>query len=1128
MNFYPSVLLDVFVKTYAFKLTFAHMRLMGNIVHWHSMNSVVRYALGLGLLLGGPSWVFAFSPSSPSITCPPPAVGAFTGCYYDNLTLSGDPVFVRTDSQINFDWGSQSPDRSLQPLNFSARWQGNFTFNQGNYKFSVITSDGMRIYIDGNLILNAWRNQPPNYYVFNQAISQGTHLVVVEYYELQGGATAQISWQNTSPVNTLTPVISSFTSTPAGTAPGNPVTLAWNVSGATSVSIDHGVGDVTNRSSIAVSPATTTTYTLTASNSSGSSTAGAAVTVTAGSDVQPPTIPTLVSATGISATEADLAWTASSDNVGVAGYQIIRNGSAVKSVPATALAWADTTVSASATYVYSVKAYDGAGNYSNASNSMQVTIPTTPALPGACPGPATNAFTGCYYNNMTLSGDPVFVRTDSQINFDWGSQSPDRSLQPLNFSARWQGNFTFNQGNYKFSVITSDGMRIYIDGNVILDAWRDQPPNFYTANQTMSQGNHLIVVEYYERQGGAAAQISWQNTSPVNTLAPVISSFTSTPASVAPGSPVTLAWSVSGATSVSIDHGVGDVTNRSSIAVSPAQTTTYTLTASNNSGSSTAVAAVTVTAGSDVQPPTVPTLVSATATTATEADLAWTASSDNVGVAGYQIIRNGAVVKSVPATALAWADTTVSASATYVYSVKAYDGAGNYSNASNSMQVTIPAAPALPGACPGPATNAFTGCYYNNMTLSGNPVFVRTDSQIYFDWGSHSPDPSLQPLNFSARWQGNFTFSQGNYKFSVITSDGMRIYIDGNLILDAWLDQPPDFYTVNQTMSQGSHLIAVEYYERQGGATAQITWQNTSPVNTLAPVISSFTSTPSATAPGTPVTLAWSVSGATSVSIDHGVGDVTNRSSIAVSPAQTTTYTLTASNNSGSSTAVAAVTVTTGSDVQPPTAPTLVSATAISATEVDLAWTASSDNIGVAGYQILRNGTVIASIPGSALTYADTTGIAATTYSYTVNAYDAAGNHSALSNAVQATTADGPPISVTWYGGCWYEGTVGGVTGKFQAVDFSMVTPKPVAVQGSLFFGSTCDTSLGIDNMNDFNSLTGSTHMIQGFSYHHDEMPTSALYWMGDRTPDGQCPKGAPCSGCIHYTPSTPLCSNLP
>src|ERR1035437_7557776 len=321
------------------------------------MNTHFRHAFWVAALIGVPSGVPGFAAASSSITCPAPATGAFTGCYYNNMTLSGDPVFVRTDSQINFDWGNHSPDASLQPLDFSARWQGNFMFSQGNYTFSVVTSDGMRLYVDGNLILNAWRDQSPNSYTATQTVSQGSHLIVVEYYERLGGATAQVFWQNNSPVNSQAPVISSFTSTPTITAPGSPVTLAWNVSGATSVSIDNGVGDVTSRSNITVYPVQTTTYTLTASNSSGSITAVVTVTVSSGADTQPPTVPTLLSATAASATEVDLAWTASTDNVGVAGYQIFRNGSAISSVPGTVLTYADTTASAATTYIYTVNAY---------------------------------------------------------------------------------------------------------------------------------------------------------------------------------------------------------------------------------------------------------------------------------------------------------------------------------------------------------------------------------------------------------------------------------------------------------------------------------------------------------------------------------------------------------------------------------------------------------------------------------------------------------------------------------------------------------------------------------------------------------------------------------------------------
>lgn len=314
---------------------------------------------------------------------------------------------------------------------------------------------------------------------------------------------------------------------------------------------------------------------------------------------------------------------------------------------------------------------------------------------GSCPAPATAGFTGCYYNNTSLSGNPVFVRTDPQIDFYWGNGSPDNSLPPLNFSARWQGNFTFNQGNYAFTIVASDGIRLYVDGNLIIDRWRDQAPSMYTGSQTLSQGIHLIVVEYYEHTGGATAQVSWQNIVPVPQT-PVISSFTATPSSTTSGQPVTLSFSVSGAMAVSIDNGLGNVTNSTTAAVSPAQTTTYRLTASNSVGISTATATVTV-SSPDSQPPTSPTLVSTIAASATEVDLVWTASTDNVGVAGYQILRNGSFVSSISSPTLRFADTTVNSNSTYIYTVKAFDAAGNYSAASNGMQITTPSnAPVAP------------------------------------------------------------------------------------------------------------------------------------------------------------------------------------------------------------------------------------------------------------------------------------------------------------------------------------------------------------------------------------------------------------------------------------------------
>ena len=99
------------------------------------VNPYFRHALWFAVLFAMPSGVRCFGGTS-SVPCPAPATGAFTGCYYDNMALSGNPVFVRTDNQINFYWGNGSPDASLQPRNFSARWQGNFMFSQGNYTLS--------------------------------------------------------------------------------------------------------------------------------------------------------------------------------------------------------------------------------------------------------------------------------------------------------------------------------------------------------------------------------------------------------------------------------------------------------------------------------------------------------------------------------------------------------------------------------------------------------------------------------------------------------------------------------------------------------------------------------------------------------------------------------------------------------------------------------------------------------------------------------------------------------------------------------------------------------------------------------------------------------------------------------
>ena len=87
---------------------------------------------------------------------------------------------------------------------------------------------------------------------------------------------------------------------------------------------------------------------------------------------------------------------------------------------------------------------------------------------------------------------------------------------------------------------------------------------------------------------------------------------------------------------------------------------------------------------------------------------------------------------------------------------------------------------------------------------------------------------------------------------------------------------------------------------------------------------------------------------------------------------------------------------------QPPAAPTGVSATAVSPARIDLAWSAASDDWGIASYRINRDGALLATVAG--LSHADTTVNPATTYCYTVTAIDTGGNESPPSAPACAVT----------------------------------------------------------------------------------------------------------------------------
>ncbi len=127
---------------------------------------------------------------------------------------------------------------------------------------------------------------------------------------------------------------------------------------------------------------------------------------------------------------------------------------------------------------------------------------------------------GSYYAVRDLSGLPVFQRDDPVISFNWGSGSPRSDIPADDFSVRWTRRLAIGQaGSYRFRAEADDGVRLWVDGILVIDDWRDG----YRSNEAavnLSAGPHDLRMDFYEHLGGALAQLSWEYVPPTPTRTP--------------------------------------------------------------------------------------------------------------------------------------------------------------------------------------------------------------------------------------------------------------------------------------------------------------------------------------------------------------------------------------------------------------------------------------------------------------------------------------------------------------------------------------------------------------------------------------------------------------------------------
>jgi len=421
----------------------------------------------------------------------------------------------------------------------------------------------------------------------------------------------------------------------------------------------------------------------------------------------------------------------------------------------------------------------------------------------------------------------------------------------------------------------------------------------------------------------------------------------------------------------------------------------------------------------DTEAPTAPSGLASSNVTENSVVLNWNAATDNIGVTGYDIYRNGSYLSTTANTSSTI--TGLSSSTTYSFYVKAKDAAGNTSGASNTINVTTDEYVAT--YCESKGTNfsyewiagVAIGTYSKTSGAAGYTDY--TSENITLEAGS-SVNVSLTP---------GFASSTYNEYWKIwIDYNNDKDFDDaGELAFDAGALSKN---TVTGTMSIPSNAtgttrmrVSMKYNAAQTacetftyGEVEDYTVTFGEVIDTQAPTVPSGLSSSSITE--TSFTLSWNASsdnvGVTGYDVYRNgslIGSVTGTSASITGLTASTTYAMTvrakdAAGNVSSASSSLNVTTLDPPDTQAPTAPTALVSSSITQTSFTLSWNASSDNVGVTGYDVYQNGSLLGFVTG---TSADITGLtASTTYAMTVRAKDAAGNVSNTSSTLNVTTAD--------------------------------------------------------------------------------------------------------------------------
>ena len=375
---------------------------------------------------------------------------------------------------------------------------------------------------------------------------------------------------------------------------------------------------------------------------------------------------------------------------------------------------------------------------------------------------STGTWTGQYFSNPNLQGNPALARDDANLDFSWGSRSPGTGLPATGFSVRWTRWVSFDAaGLWTVALVHNDGVRLYVDDALLIDSWIDQPATTHTITVNLTQAFHLVRVEYSHRNGNSLLQLQmisanypdWRGEYYAN------SNLETTPAFTRNDSAIQFNFGTTGPGGGLPGSGFSVRWLRGQYL--PAGRYRFT-----------------------------------------------TLADDGVRLWVDQQLIVDQWRDQVPTTKTG--DVTLT---TGVHLLRM-----EYYNRAGAAQASLSWAP-VSGS-----PQLWKGEYFNNTSATGTVVLSRDYADLNFDWGTAAPGPGIAAgTNWSARFASKRVASlAGYYTVTAVADDGIRVSVDNVVVIDQWHDASLATYAATIYLNAGTHDWRVDLYQHLGSAALHV------------------------------------------------------------------------------------------------------------------------------------------------------------------------------------------------------------------------------------------------------------------------------------------------------------------